>query len=173
MKKSIIFTAILFVFVIAAHSQSVSELGAEAQHAFGKGANDNMIGARYEGFKNKSSWSLGLTYNFSSKKSYSEYKGVGFYAGYRYGFHPTTNGNGFVGFRAVFSFENFAGKEKANGSSITPTFEGGYQLLFGSHVFTTPSLGYGYSIKLNKENNSLKEDEGSRIIPGIAMGYRF
>ena len=161
------------IFIAVSFSQSVTELGGEIQHAFGKGANDNMAGLRYEGFKNKSSWSIGITYNFSSKKSYSEYKGFGFYAGYRYGFSPKTHGNGFVGFRATFSFDNFAGKEKANGTSITPTFEVGYHAIIGTHIFASPALGYGYTIKLTKENNSLQEDEGSRFIPGIALGYRF
>jgi hypothetical protein len=163
----------LFTFTNISFSQNTKELGGEWQYALGKGAKDNMAGARYEGFKNKSSWSIGFTYNFSSKKSYSEYKGIGFYAGYRYGFSPKKNGNAFAGFRAAFSFDNFAGKEKANGISITPTVETGYHFIFAKHIFTTPSVGYGYSIKLTKENNSLQEDEGSRFIPSIALGYRF
>ncbi len=173
MKKLVSFFIVIFIFTNPGFSQT--ELGPEAQHAFGKGANDNMIGARYENFHAKNSWSIGLTYNFSSEKSYSEYKGIGFYVGYRRGFsyNNSGNGNAFLGFRATFLFDNFAGKEKANGSSIMPTFEGGYQFLFGNHVYTTPSLGYGYEIKLAKENNSLQEDEGSRFIPGISMGYRF
>ncbi|HYM92765.1 MAG TPA: hypothetical protein VET23_01390 [Chitinophagaceae bacterium] len=173
MKKLI--TVLICLFVMTTIGFSQTEWGAEAQHAFGKGANDNMIGGRYEGFSGRSSWGIGLTYNFSSKKSYSEYKGFGFSVGYRRGFKYNTSGNGnaFFGFRASFSFANFAGKEKANGTSITPTFETGYHIIFGSHVYTTPSLAYGYEIKLNKENNSLHEDEGSRFIPGISMGYRF
>lgn len=154
---------------------SQAELGVEGQHAFGKGANFNMLGGRYEGFSGKSSWSIGLSYNFSSKKSYSESKGIGFYVGYRRGFsyNNSGNGNAFLGFRATFLFNNFAGKEKINSSSIMPTFEGGYQFLFGNHVFTTPALAYGYSIKLSKDHNSLQEDDGGRFIPGISMGYRF
>ncbi len=173
MYKLITFIIGSFFFSIIGFSQT--ELGGEAQHAFGKGANDNMIGGRYEGFSNKNSWGIGLSYNFSSKKTYSEYKGIGFYVGFRRGFsyNNSGNGNAFLGFRATFLFQNFSGKEKANGTSFMPTFEGGYQFLFGNHVFTTPSIAYGYSIKLTKENNSLQEDEGSRFIPGISMGYRF
>ena len=171
MNKLITTLVCLFIFTAIGFSQT--EWGAEGQHAFGKGANDNMLGGRYEGFNGKSSWSLGLTYNFSSEKSYSQYQGFGFYFGYRYGFKLTQNGNPFVGFRASFSFNNFAGKEKENGSTITPTFETGYHFIFGTHVFTTPAIGYGYSIKLTKPNNSLQEDEGSRFITGLALGYRF
>ncbi|MBS1920596.1 MAG: hypothetical protein JST17_10115 [Bacteroidetes bacterium] len=175
MKKLTCFLTCIILFNAISFSQSIWELGAEAQHAFGKGANDNMIGGRYEGFSNKNSWSFGLTYNFSSKKSYSEYSGFGFYVGYRRGFSYSNSGNGnaFLGFRATFLFNNFAGKEKANSSSIMPTFEGGYQFIFGTHVYTSPTIGYGYEIKLSKDNNSLNEDEGSRFIPGISMGYRF
>lgn len=173
MKKSLAILTCLFVFSNAGFSQT--EIGAEAQHAFGKGANFNMIGGRYEGFSGRSSWSVGLSFNFSSKKSYSEYKGFGLYLGYRYGFsyNNSGNGNAFLGFRTTFLFLNFAGKEKANSSSVMPTFEGGYQFIFGNHVYTTPSLGYGYSIKLSKDYNSMQEDAGSRFIPGISMGYRF
>lgn len=171
MNKLIATLVCLFVFISAGFSQT--EWGVEGQHAFGKDANDNMVGGRYEGFNGKSSWSFGLTYNFSSQKSYSQYKGFGFYFGYRYGFNLTENGNPFVGFRASFSFNNFAGKEKANSSTVTPEFEAGYHLIFGTHVFTTPSIAYGYNIKLTKPNNSLQEDEGNRFITSLALGYRF
>lgn len=173
MKK--IIALLICLLAISCFGFSQTEIGAEAQHAFGKGANFNMIGGRYEGFSGRSSWSVGLTYNFSSRKSYSEYKGIGLYVGYRYGFsyNNSGNGNAFLGFRTTFLFNNFAGKEKVNSSSVMPTFEGGYQFLFGNHVFTTPSLGYGYSIKLSKDHNSLQEDDGGRFIPGISMGYRF
>lgn len=173
MRKVIGFFVCLFCFCVSGFSQT--EIGAEAQHAFGQGASFNMIGGRYEGFSHRSSWGIGLTYNFSSKKSYSEYKGIGFYVGYRRGFsyNKSGNGNAFLGFRATFLFNSFAGKENSNSSSIMPTFEGGYQFLFGNHVYTTPSFGYGYSIKMSKDYNSLREDEGSRFIPGLSMGYRF
>ncbi|OQY93985.1 MAG: hypothetical protein B6D37_09620 [Sphingobacteriales bacterium UTBCD1] len=171
--------AILFLTVLMSastvFSQSISELGAEAMHAFGKGANDNMVGLRYEGFRNKNSWSIGLTYNFSSKKSYSEHSGFGLYAGYRRGFIYSSNGNSnaFLGFRAMFLFNSFAGKESYSSNYIMPVFEGGYHLIFMNHLYTAPSAGYGYAIKLSKDNNSLQEDEGSRFIPGVSLGYRF
>jgi hypothetical protein len=46
-------------------------------------------------------------------------------------------------------------------------------VLFGNNFYTTPAIGYGYSIKLSKDYNSLQEDDGGRFIPGISMGYRF
>ncbi|HWC54971.1 MAG TPA: hypothetical protein VG676_15400 [Chitinophagaceae bacterium] len=173
MKKLAVFFICIFVFTTIGFSQT--EMGPEAQRAFGKGANDYMIGGRYETFHGKNSWSIGLTYNFSSHKSYSEHKGIGFYIGYRHGFNYNNSGNGnaFFGFRGTFLFNNFSGKERLNSTSVMPTCEAGYQVLFGNNFYTTPAIGYGYSIKLSKDYNSLQEDDGGRFIPGISMGYRF
>ncbi|MBS1621062.1 MAG: hypothetical protein JST10_02355 [Bacteroidetes bacterium] len=173
MKKVAALLICVFGLMTVCYSQT--EFGPEVQHTFGKGASDNMFGLRYEGFRARNSWNIGLSYNFSSKKSYSQSKGIGFYIGYRRGFsyNNSGNGNAFLGFRSTFLFDSFMGKEKSKGSFIMPTFEGGYQFLFGNHVYATPAAGYGYKIKLNKEFNSLQEDEGGRFIPGISIGARF
>ena len=154
-------------------SQKPWELGGEYQRLYGQGYSGNRMGVRYESFSNKSSWSLGLTYNFSTKKSYSVSKGFGVYAGYRYGFSNSPNGNPFAGLRAYLSFESFEGKANVNGMTITPVAEAGYHFISGKHLFASPALGFGYCIRLTHENNSLQEDEGIRFIPGIAAGFRF
>jgi hypothetical protein len=159
---------------LAGFSQHPWEMSAEYQQSFGKGYNGHMAGGRFELFPGKSSWSGGITYNFSAKKTYSQYKGFGIYAGWRYGFGSgTAKGNAFAGARILFSFDNFDGKAKVSGLTITPTAEAGYHLLFGKHLFTAPAIGFGYSMKMNHEYNSLQEDEGGRFIPGISAGYRF
>jgi hypothetical protein len=168
-------SAIFFFFLIfsfTSFSQSIWELGGEYQHPIGKGASDNIAGIRGENYRNKSSWSVGITYNFASK-SYSEYKGFGLYAGYRYAFGIKTKGNIFAGLRTTFLFTNFAGKERANGISFFPSAEAGYHFILKKHWFASPAVGYGYIIKMTRETNSLQEDEGGRIIPGISAGYRF
>ncbi len=159
-------------FIETCLSQSIWELGGEYQHPIGKGASDNIAGIRGENYRNKSSWSIGITYNFASK-TYSEYKGFGLYAGYRYAFGIKTKGNIFTGLRATFMFTNFAGKERSNGISFFPSAEAGYHFIFRNKWFASPSVGYGYIIKMTKELNSLQEDEGGRIIPSISAGYRF
>src|ERR1043165_7372753 len=83
--------------------------------SIGKGFNGNIASFRYESYKNKNSFSLGITYHFSSKQSYSVSKGFGIYAGYRLGFGTNPNGsNPFVGLRMLFSLENFEGKTNLN-----------------------------------------------------------
>jgi hypothetical protein len=174
MRKQILLIVFFSALTIAGYSQNPWELGAEYMRSIGKGFNTNIAGARYETFRNKNSFSIGLTYHFSSKSSYSAYKGFGAYAGYRYGFGNSTNGNSaFAGLRVLFSFENFEGKTSLNSLMMTPVGEAGYHFIFAKHIFTTPSVGYGYSIKITKENNSMDEDIGGRIIPALAAGYRF
>jgi hypothetical protein len=172
LKKVIPIFFLLSIISSICYSQSLWELGGEYQHPIGKGASDNIAGIRTENYRNKSSWSIGLTYNFASK-SYSEYKGFGLYAGYRYAFGIKTKGNIFAGLRAAFMFTNFAGKERASGVSFFPSAEAGYHFIFRNKWFASPALGYGYIIKMTKEYNSLQEDEGGRIIPSISAGYRF
>jgi hypothetical protein len=172
MHKLIIICICFLIICLNTFSQSIWELGAEYQHPIGKGASDNIAGIRTENYRNKSSWSIGLTYNFASK-SYSEYKGFGLYAGYRYAFGVKAKGNIFAGLRAAFTFTNFAGKERAGGISFFPSAEAGYHFNFKKHWFASPSVGYGYIIKMTKEYNSLQEDEGGRVIPSISAGYKF
>ena len=173
MNKLITILICLFVFSNISFSQSIWELGPEYQHPFGKGVSDNVLGLRYEGFKNKSSWDFGITYTFPSKKESESKGGLGFYAGYRYGFSPAVHGNGFIGFRASFNFLGYEhGSKKGNDATITATIEGGYHYV-NNHFQFTPGIGYGYSIKLNAESEGPKTDEGSRFIPTVGIGYRF
>jgi hypothetical protein len=174
MNKQILLISLYCIISLFAYSQKPWELGAEYQRSFGQGYQKNMIGGRYETYSVKHSWTIGVTYNLSSKKTYSQYRGFGIYGGYRYGFgNASKKGNAFAGTRVNFSFENFEGKAKVNGLSITPTAELGYHLIFAKRLFTSPCIGAGYTLKMNHINNSLQEDEGLRFIPGISAGYRF
>ena len=174
MQKIISFLIICSVITISAHAQQRREIGAEFQRSFGKGYSGNMAGPRYESYKNKNSFNIGLTYHFPTKKSYSVSKGFGIYAGYRLGFGSiTSKGNPFAGLRMLFSFQNFEGKTSLNSLMITPIAEAGYHYGITSKIFATGSVGYGYTIKKSKDYNSLDEDTGGRIIPALAAGYRF
>ena len=179
MKKFISVFVCFFIFSAISSSQNIWELGGEYQHSFGKGVSDNTLGLRYEGFKTKSSWSFGITYTLPGKGESENKGGFGFYGGYRYGFSYSGNangngGNGFIGFRASFNFNGYEhGNKKGNDATITPTVETGYQFIFSTHGFFTPGIGYGYSIKLNQDNDAPKTDEGSRFIPTVGIGYRF
>lgn len=175
MNKLITTFICLFIFANISFSQSnIWELGGEYQHPIGKGVSDNVLGARYEGFSGKSSWSFGLTYTLPGKGESENKGGFGFYGGYRYGFSSKNNGNGYLGFRASFNFLGYEhGNKNGNDATITPTFETGYQFIVSNHGFFTPGVAYGYSIKLNPENDAPKTDEGSRFIPTVGIGYRF
>lgn len=170
-------TPLLIFFLLTAlnaYSQKSWELGAEYMRPIGKGFNGSIAGPRFESYKNKSSFSMGLTYHFSSKKSYSVSKGFGIYAGYRLGFGTDLNGsNPFAGVRVLFSLENFEGKTNLNSLMVTPMVEIGYHYVSKKNIFATGSVGGGYTFKRSKDYNSLNEDEGGRIIPAIAAGYRF
>lgn len=174
MRKLIPLLIFYLLTALNAYSQKPWELGAEYQRSIGKGFNGAIAGPRYESYKNKNSFSLGLTYHFSSKKSYSVSKGFGVYAGYRLGFGTDLTGsNPFAGVRVLFSFENFEGKANLNSLMITPMAEAGYHYVSTKNIFATVSVGCGYTFKRSKDYNSLNEDEGGRIIPAIAAGYRF
>jgi len=69
--------------------------------------------------------------------------------------------------------ENVDGKTNLNSFFITPFAEAGYHFMFAKSFYAAPSVGYGYSIKLTKEYNSLDEDVGKRFIPSLSAGYRF
>ena len=166
----------VFFMLITAVVSAQTDLGAEYQLMKGRSYSGKALGVRGETFNAKHSWSIGITKNLSSKGSYSEYRGFGIFAGYRHGFKYSSKGNGniFAGGRIYLSFENFFGKESANGMSVMPAVEAGYEFLFWKHrIFTTPSVGYGYKFKMTKGNNSLQEDEGGRVIPSLALGYHF
>ena len=70
MQKIISFLIICSVITISAHAQQRREIGAEFQRSFGKGYSGNMAGPRYESYKNKNSFNIGLTYHFPTKKSF-------------------------------------------------------------------------------------------------------
>lgn len=174
MPKCIFYILFFLVTTSTSYTQNPFELGAEYMRSFGRGHSGNRAGIRAETFQNKNSFSAGLIYLFSSSKSYSASKGFGLYAGYRYSFSNNVNDNSpFVGARVSFSFENFEGKTFLNSLMTTPMAEVGYHMIFGEHVYTAPSIGYGYTIKITREHNSLDEDVGKRFLPSISAGYRF
>jgi hypothetical protein len=174
MNKAVLLFVCCCCIVLSSHSQKPWELDAEFMKSIGKGFRGNMAGGRYESYNNKNSWSIGVTYNFSSKKTYSQHKGFAVYAGYRHAFSIAANGSsGFAGLRAYFAFQNYEGKTRANDLAITPMAEAGYYVKTWKGIFATPTLGYGYTIKISHDYNSLQEDEGGRFLPALAVGYRF
>lgn len=171
--KKILFPVLIFI-TISGYSQKPKELGVEYLKSFGQVFKGNLAGARFESYNNKGSWNISLTYNFSAKSTYSQYKGFGLIAGYRYAFSLADKGSSiFTGARILFAFENYEGKTAANSLSVTPIGEAGYHLVFANHFFATPAIGYGYTLKISKDYNSLQEDEGGRVIAGLSAGYRF
>lgn len=169
---------ILFILIITLSLQSSSqnpwELGMDYMMPIGKGYKSNIIGPRYENYNNKTSFNIGLTYHFSSNDVYGGFKGFGIYGGLRYSLgNNSTGSNPFIGARLLFSFENFEGKTNLNSLFFTPLAEAGYHFIFGKHFFTSPAIGYGYSLKITKEYNSREDDEGGRVIPAVSAGFRF
>ncbi|MEI2737591.1 MAG: hypothetical protein V9F01_02260 [Chitinophagaceae bacterium] len=156
----------------SSHSQRPFELGGEYLRAIGKGYNSAKVAVRGESFNNKSSFNFGITYQLSSKKAYSVSSGFGLYLGYRYSFSNKPNSI-FAGARVLFSFENFEGQTNRNSLFVTPWAEAGYHFIFSKHIYTAPSIGYGYTLKISKDYNSLNEDDGGRLIPSLSAGYRF
>ena len=161
-------------------SSKIWELGAEYEYNCGHDLAQHDIGVRYDGFQNKNNWNIGISYDFGKTKTKNGYKecGFGLSAGYRYGFSYGTHGNLFGGVRATFEFDKWKdkdGKEISKETVFVPKIEGGYQYIFGTtgHIYTTPSIGYGYGIKLNATGTEVKADESGRFVPGISMGYRF
>lgn len=155
-------------------SQGPFELGGEYMKFIGKGHNSTKVAARGESYKNKGSFSFGITYQFASAKSYSVSTGFGIFAGYRYSLGSSFDtSNAFIGGRLLFSFENFEGKTNRNSLLLTPIAEVGYHFIFAKRIFTAPSLGFGYTFKFSKDYNSLDEDIGKRFIPSLSAGYRF
>ncbi len=174
MKKLALIISFSIVTSFSSQAQKPFELGGEYIMSMGKGFNNTIGAVRGESFNNKNSFSIGLTYHFSSSKSYSTSKGFGLYAGYRYSFSNKGNGNSpFLGARVLFSMENFDGKTSLNSFFVTPSAEAGYHLMFAKRFYAAPAFGFGYSLKLTKEYNSLDEDIGKRFMPMLSAGYRF
>ena len=173
MKNLILLTSILILTFITS-AQNPWELGAEYSKPIGKGYKSNIAGLRYENFSNKLGFSVGLTYHFSPRDAYGGFKGYGMFAGFRNYFGNNVNGNNpFIGFRLLFAFENFEGKTSLGSLMFTPSAEAGYHFVFGKHIFTSPTIAYGYKLKITKEHNTRDDDVGGRIIPGLSAGYRF
>lgn len=173
MRRLLLLAQFLIVSLLL-QAQKPWELGAEYMKPIGKGYKSNIGGLRYESFNNKTSFSIGITYHFAPKDAYGGFRGYGLWAGFRNYFGKSTTGSApFVGARILFALENFDGKTSLGSLMFTPIAEGGYHLVFGKHLFTSPTIGWGYQKKLTKEYNSRNDDEGGRIIPGLAAGYRF
>ncbi len=155
------------------YAQKPFEIGGEYLRSFGKGYSTTKVAARGETFPGKSSFSAGITYQLASRKAYSVSTGFGFYFGYRYAFSNNAEGSSpFGGARVMLSFENFEGKTRENSILVTPMAEAGYHFVFGKHIYTAPSLGFGYTVEFSRGYNSLDEDVGKRFIPSISAGYR-
>ena len=172
--KNLLFLTLTLALALASFSQNPWELGVDYMKPMGKGYKSNIVGVHYEKFNNKTSFSIGLTYSFAPRDAYGGFKGYGMWAGFRNSFGNNVKGsNPFIGLRLLFAFENFDGKTNLGSLMFMPFGEAGYHFVFGKHIFTTPSIGYGYQIKVTKEYNTRDQDEGGRIIPGLSAGYRF
>jgi len=172
--KNLVLCISALLLTLAVKAQNPWELGAEYMRPMGKGYKSNIAGVRYENYPGKLSFNVGITYHFSPRDSYGGFRGYGIYAGLRNSFGNNEKGNNpFVGLRVLFAFENFEGKTSLGSLMFTPIGEAGYHFVFGKHIFTTPSIGYGYQIKITKEYNSRNDDVGGRIIPGLSAGYIF
>jgi hypothetical protein len=157
-------------------SQDHFEIGPEYLKMLGSNYNSTKVAIRGESFSQgkKGSMSVGITYQLASNKSYSVSTGFGIFAGYRYAFSSNINGNSpFAGARVLISFENFAGKSRQNSILVTPLAEVGYHLVIGKHIFTAPAFGFGYTLQVTGDYNSLNEDVGKRFVPSLSAGYRF
>lgn len=169
-----LFLSLFLLISLLGYSQKPFELGAEYHYMTGKGFKDHVGGLRAETFPGKGSFSVGLTYQFSSSASYSTGKGFGIYAGYRYALGNNANGsNPFIGAKLMWHLLSWEGKSKLFSPLFTPIAEAGYHLVFAKHIFAAPTIGYGYTIRVIPDYNSLDEDAGGRLIPSLAAGYRF
>jgi len=172
--KNLLLLLLLSILALTSTAQNPWELGGEFSRPMGKGYKSNIAAFRYEHFSNKIGFSVGLTYHFSPRDAYGGFKGYGMFAGFRNYFGNNVNGsNPFLGVKILFAFENFEGKTNLGSLMFTPSAEAGYHFVFGKHIFSTPSIGYGYQLKITKEHNSRDDDEGGRIIPALSAGYRF
>jgi hypothetical protein len=162
------------LITLDSYAQHPFEAGVEYIRSIGQGYNNARAAVRGESFSNKNSFSAGITYQLSSAKAYSVSRGFGLYIGYRYAFSSNVNSSSiFAGARILFSLENFEGQTKNNSLFITPWAEAGYHFIFGKSFYAAPSVGYGYTLKVSKDYNSLNEDDGKRLMPSLSAGYRF
>jgi len=174
MYKSFLSFFVLSLIAVNVSAQNPFEFGGEYIRSIGKGYNSGKAAARAESFSDKNSFSTGITYQLASKKSYSVSHGLGIFFGYRHAFsNKLTGSSPFAGARILFSLENFEGQTRNNSLFITPWAELGYHFIFAKHIFAAPGIGYGYTLKMSKDYNSLNEDDGGRLIPSLSAGYRF
>ncbi len=174
MKKVNRILVLLLFITTYSTAQKPFEIGAEYIRTTGQMHSGARAAGRYESFSNKNSFSVGITAQIPSKKSYSVAHGYGLYFGYRYSFSNNIKGNTpFAGARVLFSLENFEGQTSKNSLFVTPWAEAGYHFVFGKHIYAAPCIAYGKEIKLSKDFHSLDEDNGGRLMPGISAGYRF
>lgn len=173
--RHLILPAILCFFIHSTvRSQKPFELGPEYMRLIGKGYNTHAAGIRGETFRNKGSFSIGLTYTFSASNSYSFSNGFNLYGGYRYAFGTSANGsNPFVGVKILYSLVSWEGKSSLFSPMLTPIAEAGYHFVFAKHIFAAPAVGYGYTLRIIPDYNSLDEDAGGRIVGALSAGYRF
>lgn len=173
MQKNILITLAILISS-SVFSQQLFELGGEVLKSYGKGYGTTKVAGRGENFNNKNSFSLGITWQLASKKAYSVSTGFGIFAGYRRAFGNNVKGsNPFGGGRLLISLEDFEGKTRQKSVMITPIIEAGYHFVFGKRIFTSPAVGFGYTIEMSQGFNSLNEDVGKRFIPSLSSGYRF
>lgn len=177
-----IFSATLILCLLALNGQSQNpwELGGEYRYNCGHNLSQHDFGLRYNGFQNKSSWSLGVSIDIGRTKSHDGAKecGFGLSAGYNYGFGYQNKGNWFSGAGLTLEFDKWKdkdGKSISEETVLVPKIELGYQHLYGTlgHIYTTPAIGAGYSLKLKSEGTENKADEGARFIGRLEVGYRF
>lgn len=174
MQKTSILVPLLLLISLSSRSQQLFELGGEVLKSYGKGYGTTKVAGRGENFNNKNSFSVGITWQLASKKAYSVSTGFGIFAGYRRAFGNNVKGsNPFGGGRLLISLEDFEGKTRQKSVMITPIVEAGYHFVFGKRIFTSPAVGFGYTIEMSQGFNSLNEDVGKRFIPSLSAGYRF
>ncbi len=172
--QRLILTILAIQLSFSLFSQQVFELGGEVLKSYGKGYGTTKVAGRGENFNNKNSFSVGITWQLASKKAYSVSTGFGIFAGYRRAFGNNLKGsNPFGGGRLLISLEDFEGKTRQKSVMITPIVEAGYHFVFGKRIFTSPAVGFGYTIEMSQGFNSLNEDVGKRFIPSLSAGYRF
>jgi len=172
--RILFFFILILGFTVPSRSQNAFELGGEYMRSIGQGFSGTITGIRGDLIRSKNSFSIGLVYQFSSKSSYSSGSGFGIYGNFRHGFGSNPDGNNlFLGAKVLFNLLSWQGKSSLFSPMITPIGEAGYHFVFGEHVFTAPSIGYGYTLRILPDYNSLDEDAGGRFIPSISAGLRF
>ena len=173
MSKLIILSTLSALFCIAASAQT--EFGIDYRYRGAKDFSQHSIGAGMENFSGKSSWTLGVNYNFSDfgfGKNADKGGGFGVFAGYRYGFSYGGSGNLFGGLDLQLTF-NKDNQDKSF-TILSPSLEFGYHHTFnhfGKGAFASPAFGIGYNIQVGQNQENF--DEGAFFQARTTIGYRF